>query len=110
MTKLAIAMVVVLLSACSALGLATPTTFNQQLATGYGAVTAVLTTADTLLKDGKLSSVDARNVETQADNLKAGLDIARQVDATDTATAGSKLTATLTAIQALTSYLATKGG
>lgn len=97
------------LTACAALGLTKPTTFNQQLATGYGAATSVLQTADTLLKDGKISSTDAKNVETQADNLKAALDIARQTYATDQATAGNKLAATLTAIQALTQYLSTKG-
>ena len=97
------------LVACAALGLTKPTTFNQQIATGYGAATSVLQTADTLLKAGKISSNDAANVEVQADNLKAGLDIARQTYATDQATAGNKLAATLTAIQALTQYLSTKG-
>lgn len=98
------------LSACQVLGLATPKTFNQQLATGYGTATVVLQTADTLLKDGKITSQDATNVEIQADNLKTALDIARQTYATDQATAGNKLAAALTALQALTTYLQSKGG
>lgn len=100
----------VVLCACQVLGLATPKTFNQQLATGYGTATVVLQTADTLLKDGKITSQDASNVEIQADNLKTALDIARQTYATDQATAGDKLAAALTALQALTNYLQTKGG
>lgn len=100
---------VLILTACASLGLTKPTTFNQQAATAYGAATSILQTADTLLKAGKITSADAANVEAQADNLKAGIDIARVTYATDQATAGNKLAATLTAIQALTQYLSTKG-
>lgn len=108
---LGLAMVIVCtVTGCAALGLATPKTFNQQLATGYGSATVVIQTTDTLLKDGKISSQDAQNVEIQADNLKAALDIARQTYATDQATAGNKLAAALTALQALTTYLQSKGG
>lgn len=110
MKALALIPVLFILSACAALGLATPKTFNQQLATGYGTATAILQTTDTLLKDGKIKSVDAQNVEIQTDNLKIALDIARQTYATDQATAGNKLAAALTALQALTTYLQTKGG
>lgn len=102
--------VLLLMAGCAALGLATPKTFNQQLATGYGTATVVLQTADTLLKDGKIDSKDASNVEIQADNLRAALDIARQTYATDQKTAGNKLSAALTALQALTTYLQSKGG
>jgi len=97
----------VLLAGCSSLGLATPQTFNQKLAVGYGAATAILTTTDTLLNQGKISSKVAQNIASQDQNLKAALDISAQVEATNATDGGNQLTAALTALNALSSYLAT---
>jgi len=97
----------VLLTGCSSLGLATPQTFNQKLAVGYGAATAILTTTDTLLNQGKISSKVAQNIASQDQNLKAALDISAQVEVTNATDGGNQLTAALTALNALSSYLAT---
>jgi hypothetical protein len=92
---------------CSVLGLTTPNTFNQRLATGYGAATAVITTTDALLVAGKISSKVAQNIEAQDQNLKAALDIAAQVNTTNATDGGNQLQAALTALNALSQYLTT---
>jgi len=91
----------------TALGITKPLTFNDQLATGYGAATAVLTTTDALLTAGKITPKVALSIEAQDQNLKAALDIAAQVAATNATDGGNQLQAALTAITALTSYLTT---
>lgn len=102
---------VLIVAACSTLGLPTPTTFNQKLAVAYSADTAVLQDTDTLKVAGKITAKDAQNIESQADNIKAALDIAREVYATDQATGNNKLAATVTALTALQNYItAQKGG
>src|SRR5690242_15580566 len=57
------AALLVMLSACQALGVATPQTFNEKLAAGYSTITAARDTAATLLTSGKLSVSDAQNVQ-----------------------------------------------
>lgn len=101
---------VVLLAGCAALGLSTPQTFNQKLLGGYSTVTEVRSDATVLVGAGKLSPDDAQNVQDQATNLRAGLDVARTVSKTDPTAAVGKLTATITALTALQAYLATKKG
>jgi hypothetical protein len=101
--------ILLLLYGCSTLGLPTPTTFNQKIAVGYSSVTTVLQTTTTLLQGAVITAADAQNIEAQADNVKAALDIAQQIEATDATTANNKLTAALTALQALQAYLNTKG-
>lgn len=93
----------VLAAACAAIP--TPQTFNQKLEVGYGTATAVLTTTDTLLKAGKLSSTVASNIESQDNNLKAALDIARTTYAANQTDGGNQLATALTALNALQNYL-----
>jgi len=96
-----------LLVGCEALGLK-PETFNQRLAVGYGTVTTIRQTATTLLQAKKISADDAQNVQNQADNARAGLDIARTIGKTDEKAADAKLASVTTALRALQTYLATK--
>lgn len=105
---LAIAILIVL-TACAELGITKPLTFNEQLATGYAGVTAVVNTTTTLLAEKKLAAADAANIEKQADNVKEALDLASTYEAVSTATGGAKLTAALAALAALQQYLATMG-
>lgn len=98
------------LTACAALGLPTAQTFNERLAVGYGAVTAVRNSAATLVATGKITPDDAQNVQTQADNARAALDLARTAYRSgDTAGATTKLDTTATVLRALQAYLASKG-
>jgi hypothetical protein len=103
-------LLLVLAAGCAALGVPTPQTFSQKLAAGYSAVTAVVDDTRILLAAKKLTPADAENVVKQTDNLVAALDIARQLSGTSPVAANDKLSATLLALTALQTYLATKKG
>ena len=99
-----------LLVGCATLGLPVAQTFNQKLAVGYATVTGIVTTADNLLLAKAITPDDAVNVLQQADNAKAGLDIAKKISTTDMTAADAKLTATRALLTAINSYLMTKQG
>jgi hypothetical protein len=63
-----------------------------------------------LLQAKKISAEDAQNIQTQADTARAGVDISRKLCGTDPAAADNRLTAAVTILQALSTYLATRGG
>lgn len=100
---------VLALAGCQTLGIPQAETFNQRLAVGYVGVTTARQTALTLLQADKIGTDDAQQVQQQADNLRAGLDVARSLRASSPQAADSKLTATLAALQALDAYLKTRG-
>jgi len=107
--KLLIGVAVLLLAACQTLGVPSADTFNKKWLAAQSADTTVLQTDLALLQAGKISKEDAANVEAQADNVKAGLDIARTVYATDQTAGSTKLDSVVLALQALQNYLAAKG-
>lgn len=100
---------IVLMAACTSLGLSADT-FNQKVAAGYTTVTTIADSATLLYQSGHLSDADKANVVQQDENLKVGLDVAREVHATDTSSGDAKLKATLVALQALDAYLKSKQG
>jgi hypothetical protein len=102
------AVLLVMLSACTALGVATPRTFNEKLAASYSTVTSARDATATLLTSGKLSGADASNIEQQLDNARTGLDLARQVHATNPSAGDAKLDAVVTVLTALQAYLQTR--
>ena len=108
MKRLILTAVAVLLTGCAVLGGPTPETFNQKLAVGYSTVTAVRSTATQLLQAKKIGSVDAQNVQKQADTAREGLDVAREVGKVDLKAGDLKLTSVTTALQALQRYLVSK--
>lgn len=95
-----------LMAACAQLGITKPLTFNEKLATGYSAVTTVLSTSLALEQQGKIKPADLANIEKQTDAVKEALDLANTFEQTDTAIGATKLTSALTALQALQTYLA----
>lgn len=97
-----------LVSACSALGLQSPQNFSDRLAAGYVTVTAARDSTATLLSSGKITAGDAQQIQTQCDNARSGLDIARQVHETNPQAGDEKLTAILAGLNALSQYLATR--
>lgn len=99
---------VVILPACTTLGVPQPQTFNERLAAGYSTVSGVRNAATSLLQAGSISADDAENIQVQADNARAGLDIARVVSNTDMQAADAKLQATLLVLEALDQYLRSK--
>lgn len=99
------AYLLVILTACTTIGVPAPQTFNERLAAAYSTVTAARDTTATLLTSGRLSAADAQNVQQQLDNARTGLDLARQVHATDPAGGDAKLDAIVVGLTALQAYL-----
>ncbi len=98
-----------LLVACAQLGLPTPQTMNEKIATAQGSVTQVRTSATQLLVAKKITSADATNVLKSTDAAAEGVAVARSISTTDPTGANSKLTAAVTILTALQTYLASKG-
>jgi hypothetical protein len=102
--KLALPLLV-LLAGCASLGMPTPKSYTERLASGYSSVASVRTSATILLNGGVIGSSDAENIQKQADVAREGLDVARSLTG---AAAETKLDATLLALQAAQNYLCAK--
>lgn len=102
------ALILITLTACATLGLEAPKTFNERLAAGYTTVTGVRNATADLLTVNKITKADASNVEQQADNARTGLDLARQIHATNPPAGDAKLDAVVTGLTALQAYLQTR--
>lgn len=100
---------ITVLAGCSLLGVPVPKTLNERVSAAYISVTTVRQETLSLLQAGKLTKTDAQNIETQADNARSGIDIAKQLDITNPAQASDRLTAALSVLQALETYLTQKG-
>lgn len=99
------ACLLVLLSGCAALGLPQAQSFNERLAVSYGSVASVRSAATTALRAQRISVEDAVNIQAQADNARAGLDVARGLAGTDLAAAETRLEAAQVILEALQRYL-----
>lgn len=95
-----------LASGCAALGVPTPTSFNERVAAGYTTVNAVIDETKALLVAKKIKPEDAQDILKQTDNAIQAIDLARVMGKTDLQGASTRLTATLTALTALQTYLA----
>lgn len=111
------------LSGCSTLGVPVLEGWNERLAGGYSAVTAVRETTSIVL-EGKVraaraiadpeaqakaiaaAKADAQNLQDQADKAREGLDIARTMRDVNFGDADARLTSTLRVLEALQAYLA----
>jgi ABC-type Fe3+-hydroxamate transport system substrate-binding protein len=98
-----------LVTACASMGIPTPETFNERAAAATVTVTGVRSATLDLLKTGRINAADAQNAQDQADIARKGIDVARSIYKTDPAGADARLTATITALQALQTYLRTRG-
>jgi hypothetical protein len=107
MRKLSIVvpLLILLLAGCAALGVPTPKSFSERLASGYVTVASIRTSAATLLNGSVITSSDAENIQKQADVGREGLDVARTLPTVD---AENKLQATLTLLNAAKGYLCAK--
>lgn len=103
-------LVVTLIVACSALGLATPKGFDQQLATAYGVHTAVANATAVAVSTGALTSGEATQVQTQVLSARALLDTAKAVESANPAAASQDLTLAESALKALQTYLNSRQG
>lgn len=97
-----------LMSGCAVLGLSSPETFNQKLIVAYSTITGINNTATNLLNLRVISADDGENVLKSTDAAKAGIDVARVIQRTDSTAADAKLNSIRVALTALQTYLATR--
>ena len=95
------------LTACSALGLSSPTSFDQRLASAYGIHTAVVQATTTALQNNSISVADATTVQGMEKNARTLLDSAKAIEQTDPQGAQTNLTLALSALTALQQYVNT---
>lgn len=103
------ALALILLTACSVLGMTTPQTFNEKEAAAISTVTGARSTAIALLTADKITAADARNIQSQCDNAREALVVVSALHATDPAAAENRLEAIVVGLNALNTYLATRG-
>lgn len=105
-TTLAAAMIASsLMSGCAMLGLSSPETFNQKVIVAYSTVTGINNTATNLLNLRVITADDGENVLKATDAAKAGIDVARVIQRTDSTAADAKLNSIRVALTALQTYL-----
>jgi hypothetical protein len=98
-----------ILSACSTLGLEKAQGFTDRLAYANGQVTAVANSATTALSSGRISVEDAKFVSATAKEAGALLDAAQGAnEAGDPKSAQGRLLLALNVLDQLSTYLASK--
>lgn len=97
-----------ILTACASLGLPVAKTFNERVAVAYGTVTSVRQTTSTLLVAKKINADEAQKVQTQANSARDAIDLAVTVNATNPTDADTRLTAAISILSALQTYLESK--
>jgi hypothetical protein len=108
--KLSMFLVALMLVGCQTLGVPSPETLSQKIAVTVVTVTEVRKQAFDLLVVKKISPEDAKNIQSQADNVVAAAQVARTMAATDPVGADAKLQATRAALVALQAYLLSREG
>ena len=98
-----------ILTACTSLGVASPSTFNDKAYAATLTVEQVQKTAATLTRAGKISPADAENVLKSTDAAVAGITIARSYAKADPVAGAAKLDAAVAALTLVQTYLATQG-
>jgi hypothetical protein len=109
-THTALLALLLTISGCSFFGLATPKGFDQSLAQAYSVHTAVVSATATAVASGAISSAEATQVQTQAISSRQILDLAKTAEtAGNTAGAQQNLALALTGLNALQTYLNSRG-
>ncbi len=103
------AIALTVLTACTALGIQSPQTFNDKAYAAALAVDSVQKNASALLKAGKISVADAENVLKATDVATEGIKVARTYAISAPTTANTRLDAAVAGLTALTAYLNTQG-
>ncbi|HMU15800.1 MAG TPA: hypothetical protein PKC95_00015 [Thauera aminoaromatica] len=100
----------IVLAACTSIGVQPPRSFDQQLAYAYSSHTAVLSAAANALEAGDLTVEDSEAVLQLADQSRTLLDAARVAsNAGDIATAEGRLALATNVLEQLLAYLRTRG-
>ena len=101
MRKLAIIPFLLLLAACAALGVPKADTFNKQVIVANSIVESVATTAASLYVAGKITDEERASVYQQGTEARAGIELVRQLHATDPLKAENRLNTIIVALTAL---------
>jgi hypothetical protein len=96
-------------SACSMLDQLKPKSFNERLVLAYTTLNYVWTSAEVLLKSGKITKVDAQNLLEQTDKIRIDLDLAREFNRLKRPEAEDKLSQAITTLEAVKDYLDKRG-
>lgn len=106
MRKLLTLPFIIILAACTSIGLAPASSFNDKLAYAYGSYAAVQQAAATSLNNAEISSKDGENILALADKAKVVLDGAKvAADGGDTQTAEGRLQLGVAILTELQNYL-----
>lgn len=103
------ALLIAAIGACAAIGADAPQSLHEKAAAAQITVTAARSTALRLLEAGKISAADAKNVQAAADAGNTAIDMALALGKSDPAAASAKLASAVAIVQAVQTYLATKG-
>lgn len=106
MRKLAILFpLLLLLTACGALGVPKADTFNKQVVVANGLVESAAKTADTLYGAGKISTEEKDDVFKQGTEARSTIELLRQLHATDPLAAENRINTLIVALTALQNRL-----
>lgn len=100
--RIAASMVLACLAGCASLGVQAPDNFGEKVAGAYTTIGAVRDTGLRLLQAGKIGDEDAQTIQNRADDLRAGVEIARGIHTTSPAGGESRLQAILTTAAVIT--------
>lgn len=100
----AVIVLTMLVSCASILGV-NPKTFDERLAAGYVSVTTIRKTGAILVTAKAITANDGQNIQDSANNVRSGLDIARQLHDVLPQAGEDKLTSTLVILNGLQQYL-----
>ncbi|HEY4354886.1 MAG TPA: hypothetical protein VGN16_03990 [Acidobacteriaceae bacterium] len=103
--KYALPLLLMLAAGCASLGVPVPQDFNEKSSAALTTVTGVRQTNLVLLQAHKITRDDGQNIQDQANNLRSAIDVARSIHSTQPGAADDKLTATITALEALKVYV-----
>lgn len=108
MRKVLFLPLLIILSACAALGVPKADTFNKQVIVANALVESVATSAASLHAAGKISDDSRAEVYQQGTQARASIEILRQLHATDPLSAENRLNTIIVALTALQTQLEAK--
>lgn len=96
---------ILVLAGCAAFGVPSPKSFSEKLATGYSNVTTLRQTTTILLNNRVITAKDAQNIQNNANTVRDGLDVARDLYAVRPQDGVDRLEVALVSLQALQRYV-----
>ena len=102
------AIIVVLIAGCAALGVPAADTFNKKVVSANAIIESAAETNEAVRAAGKIGKEESQKIHDQLVSIAAGIDIAREVYATNPTEATNRIDAAIVALNALNAYLGSK--